>query len=104
MEIVLVLLMSLTVTGVTLWSMSSRDKKSLRVFRFTTFEDEDHVQHVFLVYSTSFELAQKDAMKMVILNGTEIQKVEELDSTTWDVINTPYKRTEKSSIKTQQIV
>ena len=103
MEIVLVLLMSLTATGVTLWSMSSRDKKGLRVFRFTTFEDEDHVQHVFLVYSTSFELAQKDAMKMVILNDTEIQKVEELDSTTWDVIATPYKKVQKSFVKTKKI-
>jgi len=103
MELVLILLMSISVTGMALWSMSSKEKKGQRVFRFTSFEDEDHVQHVFLVYSTSFELAQKDAMKMVLLNDIEIQKVEELDSTTWDVIGTPYKKVHKSFVKTKKI-
>lgn len=103
METILVLLMSFTGTGIALWAISRREKESLRVFRFTSFEDEDHIQHVFLVYSTSFELAQKDAMKMIVLNDIEIQKVEELDKQSWDVISTPYKKVQKSFVKTKKI-
>ena len=100
MEIIVVSLMSLTATGVALWAMN---RSSNRVFRYTSFEDEEGVQHIFLVYSPNFELAQQDAKKMIALNELQIQKVDELDAKTWDVINTPYKRTEKSSIKTQKI-
>ena len=97
----LILFMSLAISGFMIWSMGKREKH--RVFRFTSFEDEDHVQHVFLVYSPNFELAQEDAAKMIILNDIEIQKVEELDIKTWDVIETPYKIVQKSSIKIKKI-
>jgi hypothetical protein len=93
--------MSLAISGFMIWSMGKKEKN--RVFRFTSFEDEDHVQHAFLVYSPNFELAQEDAVKMIILNGTEIQKVEELDIETWDVIETPYHNVQKSSVKIKKI-
>jgi hypothetical protein len=38
-----------------------------------------------------------------MLNDIEIQKVEELDLQTWDVIGLPYERLEKSSIKIKKI-
>lgn len=97
----LILFMSLAVSGFMIWSMGKREKN--RVFRFTSFEDEDHVQHVFLVYSPNFELAQQDAAKMIILNDLEIQKVEELDNETWNVIETPYRTVQKSSVKIKKI-
>jgi len=97
----LILFMSLAISGFMIWSMGKREKH--RVFRFTSFEDEDHVQHVFLVYSPNFELAQQDAAKMIILNDLEIQKVEELDIETWNVIETPYRTVQKSSVKIKKI-
>lgn len=97
----LVLFMSGVATVFAMWSISKKEKN--RVFRFTSFEDEEHVQHVFLVYSPNFELAQQDAAKMIMLNDIEIQKVEELDVQTWDVIGLPYERLEKSSIKIKKI-
>lgn len=101
MTTVLVLFMSLTATGVAIWSISKKDKN--RIFRFTSFEDEEHVQHIFLVYAPNFELAQEDAAKMIILQDIEIQKIEELDLKTWDVIETPYERLENSSVKIKKI-
>ena len=97
----LILFMSLAISGFMIWSMGKREKN--RVFRFTSFEDEDHEQHVFLVYSPNFKLAQEDAMKMVVLNDLEIQKVEELDIETWNVIETPYHTVQKSSVKIKKI-
>jgi len=97
----LILFMSLAISGFMIWSMGKREKH--RVFRFTSFEDEDHVQHVFLVYSPNFQLAQQDAAKMIILNDLEIQKVEELDIETWNVIETPYRTVQKSSVKIKKI-
>lgn len=97
----LILFMSLAISGFMIWSMSKKEKN--RIFRFTAFESEDNIQHVFLVYSPNLELAQEDAMKMVVLNDLEIQKVEELDIETWNVIETPYQTVQKSSIKIKKI-
>lgn len=97
----LILFMSIAISGFMIWSMGKKEKN--RVFRFTSFEDEDHVQHVFLVYSPNFELAQEDAAKMIVLNDIEIQKVEELDIETWNVIETPYQTVQKSSVKIKKI-
>lgn len=103
MDTLLVLLMSFSVTGVSIWAISRRTKTENRVFRYTSFEDDEHVKHVFLVYSPNFTLAQQDAQKMIALNEIEIEKVEELDAKTFDVIKTPYLRTEKSRVKTTKI-
>lgn len=101
MTLFLILFMSFAITGFMMWSMGKKEKN--RIFRFTSFEDDEHIQHVFLVYSPNFQLAQEDAMKMIVLNDIEIQKVEELDIKTWNVIDTPYRTVQKSSVKTKKI-
>lgn len=103
MNAIIIILISFLATGISIWGMSKREATIKRIFRFTSFEDENHIKHVFLVYSPTLELAQKDAVKMVIVNNIQIEKIEELDVKTWDVIATPVKN-EKSSVKTHKIL
>lgn len=103
MNAIIIVLLSMVATGISIWSMSKREKTTKRIFRFTSFEDKNHIKHMFLVYSPNLELAQKDAMKMVFMNDFQIEKVEELDTKTWDIIATPVK-VEKSSVKTHKIL
>ena len=60
----LILFMSLAISGFMIWSMGKREKN--RVFRFTSFEDEDHVQHVFLVYSPNFVSTSSSLLESVV--------------------------------------
>ena len=101
METILVIFMALTVTGVSVWSISKKPKN--KVFRYTSFEDKEHVQHVFLIYSPNFELSQQEAAKMIVISDIEIKKVEEIDVDSWETISIPYERSERNSVKIQKI-
>jgi len=102
-SVLLVLLMSFTITGASIWAISNRSGGKNKVFRFTSFEDEDHVRHIFLVYAPNLKLAQKDAAKMIMLNDLEIHMVEELDKKSWSVIDTPYSKKKRGGVKVEKI-
>ena len=104
MEIALVLLMALTVTGVSIFAITKQEKDSNKVFKYTSFEDEQNTKHVFLVYSPNFKLAQEDAAKIIAVKGIEIAKIEQLDAETLDIIETPFTRSEKSFVKIKKIM
>lgn len=101
MEIVLIMLMALTGTGVSVWAISRGPKN--RIFRFTSFKDDELLNHSFLVYAPDLESAKREAQKMVVLNDIEIQKIEELEVKTKEVVGVLYMKEEKSSIKIKKI-
>ena len=103
MEIVLVILMSFTAVGIAIFAISKQEKSTNKVFKYTSFEDEQNIKHVFLVHSPSLKLAQKDAIKMINLKEIEIEKVEELDSKTLEVVDTPFIASGKSFVKIKKI-